>query len=74
MTRARRRPLGLRITEGFLPIFGPAQVGRGEPDTPVTDGARERERALRTTFTRVTGPDGRSYVVEHPEGEEPPQA
>ena len=27
-----RRTLGMRITEGFLPIFGPAQVGRQDAD------------------------------------------
>ncbi|MCB7135276.1 hypothetical protein [Cellulosimicrobium marinum] len=60
------RPLGLRITESFLPVFGPAQVGRQDADgRGVSDAEREREHALRTRFERVTGPDGRSYVVEH---------
>ncbi|WP_265520361.1 hypothetical protein [Oerskovia flava] len=61
-----RRPLGLRLTEGFLPIFGPAQVGRqGSPGRGVSPEEQSRERELRTRFEYVTGPDGRSYVVEH---------
>ncbi|MBD5785355.1 hypothetical protein IF650_04100 [Cellulosimicrobium terreum] len=61
-----RRTLGMRITEGFLPIFGPAQLGRHDADgRGVSDDERERDRELRTRFERVTGPDGRSYVVEH---------
>jgi hypothetical protein len=61
-----RRTLGMRITEGFLPIFGPAQGGRQDADgRGVSDAERERDQELKTRFERVTGPDGRSYVVEH---------
>lgn len=61
-----RRTLGMRITEGFLPIFGPAQVGRQDADgRGVSDAERERDQELKTRFERVTGPDGRTYVVEH---------
>ncbi|MGX1574659.1 hypothetical protein [Cellulosimicrobium funkei] len=61
-----KRTLGMRITEGFLPIFGPTQLGRQEADgRGVSDAERERDQELRTRFERVTGPDGRSYVVEH---------
>jgi hypothetical protein len=66
----RRRPgddrtWGMRFTESFLPIFGPASIRRGPPVPPrPEDQAREAE--LQQTFERVTGPDGRSYVVERP--------
>ncbi|MHA7135266.1 hypothetical protein [Oerskovia turbata] len=64
--KQRRRPLGLRLTETFLPIFGPAQVGKqGSPGRGVTEAEVERDRELRTRFEYVTGADGRSYVVEH---------
>ena len=60
------RSLGMRITEGFLPIFGPAQVGRQDAEgRGVSAAEQERDRQLQTRFERVTGPDGRSYVVEH---------
>jgi hypothetical protein len=60
------RTVGMRITERFLPIFGPAQLGRHDADgRGVSDAERERDRELRTRFERVTGPDGRTYVVEH---------
>lgn len=55
---------GLRITEGLLPIFGPAQVGDSTaPLRPASEAERSRDRALRTTLTRVVGADGKSYVV-----------
>ena len=64
--KQRRRPLGLRMTETFLPIFGPAQVGKqGSPGRGVSAAEAERDRELKTRFEYVTGPDGRSYVVEH---------
>lgn len=67
MTSAsRRRPFGLRLTEHFLPIFGPAQVGRQDvAGRGVSAEEQEREHELRVRFEKVTGPDGRSYVVEH---------
>jgi hypothetical protein len=59
---------GLRITEGLLPIFGPAQVGDSTaPLRPATEAERSRDRALRTTLTRVVGADGKSYVVAVPD-------
>lgn len=62
----RPRTLGMRITEAFLPFFGPAQLGRQDADgRGVSDAERGRERELRSRFERVTGPDGRTYVVEH---------
>lgn len=61
-----RRTLGMRITESFLPIFGPAQVSPQDADgRGVSAAERERDRELHTRFERVTGPDGRTYVVEH---------
>lgn len=59
---------GLRITEGLLPIFGPAQVGDSTaPLRPASEAERSRDRALRTTLTRVVGADGKSYVVAVPD-------
>ncbi len=66
------RTLGMRITESFLPIFGPAQVSPQDADgRGVSDAERDRDRELRTRFERVTGPDGRTYVVEHEDRGEP---
>jgi hypothetical protein len=70
MTRRTRgkdeRTFGMRLTERFLPIFGPAQLGRHDAaGRGVSDAERERDQELRTRFERVTGPDGRTYVVEH---------
>lgn len=57
----------MRITEGLLPIFGPAQVGdTTAPLREVTEAERGRDTALRTELTRVVGPDGHSYVVAAP--------
>ncbi|OLT48909.1 hypothetical protein [Cellulosimicrobium sp. CUA-896] len=65
-TKKDPRSFGMRITEAFLPFFGPAQLGRQDADgRGVSDAERGRERELRTRFERVTGPDGRTYVVEH---------
>ena len=65
---ADSRSGGLRITEGLLPIFGPAQVGDSTaPLRPATEAERSRDRALRTTLTRVVGADGKSYVVAVPD-------
>jgi len=51
----------------LLSVFGPAQVGDPlAPDREVAEADRERDQALRTEFVRVTGPDGRSYLVERP--------
>lgn len=59
---------GLRIAEGLLPIFGPAQVGDSTaPLRPASEAERSRDRALRTTLTRVVGADGKSYVVAVPD-------
>ncbi|GAA1976607.1 hypothetical protein GCM10009718_11070 [Isoptericola halotolerans] len=70
----RRRPgddrtWGMRFTESFLPIFGPANIRRG-PAVPPSAEDQAREARLRQTFERVTGPDGHSYVVER-QGERP---
>ncbi len=51
----------------LLSVFGPAQVGDPlAPDREVPEADRERETTLRTEFVRVTGPDGRPYLVERP--------
>jgi len=53
----------------LLSVFGPAQVGDPlAPDREVDEADRERDQALRTEFVRVTGPDGRAYLVERPVG------
>lgn len=63
---------GMRVTEGLLPIFGPAQVGDSTtPVRPANDAERQRDTALRTELTRVVGPDGHSYVVAAPVGDPP---
>lgn len=63
------RPAGMRLTEKrLLPIFGPAQVGDSTaPLRPASEAERSRDRALRTTLTRVVGKDGKSYVVAVPD-------
>ena len=54
-----------RREAALLSVFGPAQVGDPlAPDREVADADRERDRALRTEFVRVVGPDGSSYLVE----------
>ncbi|WP_278236334.1 hypothetical protein [Isoptericola sp. AK164] len=68
----RRRPdddrtWGMRFTESFLPVFGPASIRRTPPVPPSAED-RAREARLRSTYERVTGPDGHAYVVErHPD-------
>lgn len=57
------RTWGMRLTETFLPIFGPASIRRG-PAVPPRPEDQAREAELRRSFERVTGPDGHSYVVE----------
>lgn len=65
--RAARKSRGMRITEGLLPIFGPAQVGDSTaPLREPSEVERGRDAALRTELTRVVGPDGSSYVVQAP--------
>ena len=54
-----------RREAALLSVFGPAQVGDPlAPDREVADADRERDRALRTEFVRVVGPDGSSFLVE----------
>lgn len=67
---------GLRLTEkSLLPIFGPAQVGDSTaPLRPASEAERSRDRALRTTLTRVVGKDGKSYVVAVPDEARSPEA
>ena len=56
---------GRRFTERYLlPFFGPAQLRAQDAATAPTDADREREAELRSGLERVTGPDGRAYVVE----------
>lgn len=65
--KATGKTRGMRMTEGLLPIFGPAQVGDSTtPVRPASDAERQRDAALRTELTRVVGPDGHSYVVAVP--------
>lgn len=57
------RTWGMRVTESLLPFFGPASIRR-TPPRPVRPEDRARDAELRRTLDRVTGPDGRTYVVE----------
>ena len=58
---------GMRLTEGLLPIFGPAQLGDSTtPVRPASAAEQQRDRTLRTELTRVVGADGHSYVVAVP--------
>lgn len=66
MSTGDRPTWGRRISNRLVHVFGPAQVGRLDADgRGVSAAERQREDALRSRFERVTGPDGRSYVVEH---------
>jgi hypothetical protein len=58
-----RRTWGMRVTESFLPFFGPASIRR-TPPRQIRDEDRARDAELRRTLERVTGRDGRTYVVE----------
>ncbi|MDT0165706.1 hypothetical protein Q9R32_09070 [Actinotalea sp. AC32] len=54
----------MRFTERFLlPFTGPAQLADPRRRTPATPAQRDRADELETGLRRVTGPDGRSYVV-----------
>jgi len=56
-----------RVTLFLLRFVGPPQVGssRAADDAPRTDAAgRAHDTELRGQFERVTGPDGRPYLVE----------
>lgn len=53
----------MRVTESFLPYMGPPSIGK-KPPRPVRDEVKVRDALLRRTLERVTGPDGRTYVVE----------
>lgn len=56
---------GMRITEGLLPIYGPATIGDSTaPIRPTTDAENARAQAIEDELERVTGPDGRVYLVE----------
>lgn len=71
--RTAPKSRGMRITEGLLPIFGPAQVGDSTaPLREASEAERNRDAALRSELTRVVGPDGSSYVVVAPVAPKPP--
>lgn len=56
---------GLRMTEGLLPVFGPAQVGDSTtPIRPLSDEEAARSAELNATMERMTAPDGTVYLVE----------
>ncbi|MFE6968793.1 hypothetical protein [Isoptericola sp. NPDC057653] len=64
--RARReddRTWGMKVTEFFLPFFGPASI-RKSPPVPPTEEDIARDTRLRQTLERVTRPDGHVYLVE----------
>ncbi|GIG28522.1 hypothetical protein [Cellulomonas marina] len=61
-----------RPTEVLLTYLGPAQVGHpAAAGRPANDDERARDAALRTEFVRVTGADGRTFLVERPVVDEP---
>ncbi|MFI2752885.1 hypothetical protein ACGIF2_05565 [Cellulomonas sp. P22] len=67
MADKSRTPLGMRITEKLLTIFGPPQLGDHKaPLRPASAEERGRDQELRTTLARVVGPDGHAYLVERP--------
>jgi|GEM_PF-3518611 len=56
-----------RVTLFLLRFVGPPQVGssRGADHAPRTDATgRAHDTELHGQFERVTGPDGRPYLVE----------
>ncbi|GAA1718076.1 hypothetical protein GCM10009809_12460 [Isoptericola hypogeus] len=65
--RARRedddRTWGMRVTESFLPYFGPASILRNDPNPP-SDDDLAKEAALRRAHQRVVRADGHAYLVE----------
>ncbi|MCK9792921.1 hypothetical protein M1843_04055 [Isoptericola sp. 4D.3] len=65
--RARRehddRTWGMRVTEAFLPFFGPASIRKTPPIPPTAEDVA-RDTALRSSLERVTRADGHVYLVE----------
>lgn len=58
------RTRGMRITEGLLPIFGPAQVGDSTaPVRPVTDAEAARSAEVENNLERRVAPNGEVYYV-----------
>ena len=56
---------GMRMTEGLLPVFGPAQVGdTTAPIRPVSAQEAAREASLESTMERKVAADGSVYLVE----------
>ena len=59
-----RKSLGMRLTEKLLlPFTGPADVGDSRRRTPVTDEQKLRAAQLDAGLTRLTRPDGSTYLV-----------
>ncbi|MDM7831431.1 hypothetical protein [Cellulomonas edaphi] len=57
------------LTEFLLTYMGPAQVGNvRSARRPTTPEQRERDAELVAGFERVTGPDGREFLVERAAG------
>ncbi|WP_313280222.1 hypothetical protein [Timonella senegalensis] len=60
-----KKSRGLRMTETFLPVFGPAQVGDSkQPIRPANAEEQQRENDLNSAFVHKTSPDGKVYLVE----------
>ena len=57
------RTWGMRVTESFLPYFGPASILRDQPQPPSEDDLA-KEAALHRRLRRVTRSDGHSYLVD----------
>ena len=66
----------MRLTERFLlPFTGPAEVGDSRRRPPVTEEQRRRATELDAGLTRLTRPDGSTYLVARGTGDEaePPE-
>lgn len=62
--------LNNHVTLFFLRFVGPPSVGApGARGRALSNDERQREAEMRQTFERVTGPDGRPYLVERPSSE-----
>jgi len=59
------------LTTFLLTYLGPAQVGNvRSARRPTTQEQRDRDAELVAGFERVTGPDGREFLVERTAGAE----
>ena len=63
--KSEHKTRGMRITEGLLPIFGPANVGDSTaPIRPPSEEEVARDQEIVEQMQRKVAPDGRVYLVE----------